>query len=353
MIFDNCNNSCFLNLVISSAVFLVVLLLVFFLTTYLFKRLKRYVKKTPNQLDDFILELFRVPALWFLFWILFKIFSVISLNEFAFAGYLAHINTVLLILSVGWILTKFIKAGAYYLQNNLDVNSPDNLHARKSLTQIKVFQNIANSIIIIVALSISLLTFDEARTIGMSLLTSAGILGIIVGFAAQKSIGMILAGIQIAITQPIRLDDVVVVEKEWGRIEEITLTYVVVKIWDERRLILPITWFLENPFQNWTRTGSEIIGSVFLYVDYSLPIADLRTELDRFLKNNQNWDGRVMNIQVTEASDKSKELRILLSSADASKNWDLRAEAREHFIDFINSKYPNAFARLRITNQCR
>ena len=149
-------------------------------------------------------------------------------------------------------------------------------HARKSLTQIKVFKAIANSIVVIIALSASLMTFEQARTIGVSLLTSAGVVGIIVGFAAQKSIGMILAGIQIAITQPIRLDDVVIVEGEWGRIEEITLTYVVVKIWDERRMILPVSYFLEKPFQNWTRTGANITGTIFLYVDYSFPVENIR-----------------------------------------------------------------------------
>jgi small-conductance mechanosensitive channel len=178
----------------------------------------------------------------------------------------------LLIFSIAWISIQFVRAGAYYLQGKLDIGTADNLNARSRLTQIKVFKGIVNSLIIIIALSIGLLTFEQVRTIGISLLTSAGIIGIIVGFAAQKSIGMILAGIQLAITQPIRLDDVVIVEGEWGRIEEITLTYVVVKIWDERRLVLPVTWFLEKPFQNWTRTGSEITGTIFLYVDFGFPV---------------------------------------------------------------------------------
>ena len=192
------------------------------------------------------------------------------------------------------------------------------------------------------------MTFEQAKTIGVSLLTSAGIIGIIVGFAAQKSIGMMLAGIQLAVTQPIRLDDVVIVEGEWGRIEEITLTYVVVKIWDERRLILPVTWFLEKPFQNWTRTNADIIGTIFLYVDYSFPVKSIRTALPDMLKGNPNWDGRVLNVQVTKSTEQYKEIRVLLSSADASKNWNLRTAIREKLVGFINVNYPDTFAKIRI-----
>jgi small-conductance mechanosensitive channel len=254
----------------------------------------------------------------------------------------------LIIFSITWISIQFIKAGEYYLLRKFDIEASDNLKARKNLTQIKVFKGIASSIIIVVAISISLLTFEQARTIGVSLLTSAGIIGIIVGFAAQKSIGLILAGIQIAITQPIRLDDVVVVEDEWGKIEEITLTYVVVKIWDERRLVLPITWFLEKPFQNWTRSAANIIGTVFIYVDYSFPVESIRTILPEMLKENTNWDKRVVNVQVTKVTEQYKEVRILVSSSDSSKNWDLRTQIRKKLIDFINDNYPETFAKIRI-----
>jgi len=235
-----------------------------------------------------------------------------------------------------------------YLQSKLDITVTDNLNARKRLTQLNVFMRIANSIIIIVAISIALLTFEAARTIGVSLLTSAGVLGIIVGFAAQKSIGMILAGIQIAITQPITIDDVVIVEGEWGRIEEITLTYVVVKIWDERRMILPVNWFLEKPFQNWTRSNAAITGTIFIYVDYSFPVESIRSALPEMLKDNPDWDGRTVNVQVTNATERFKEVRILLSSIDSSKNWDLRTNIREKLIDFINVNYPDSFAKIRI-----
>lgn len=328
--------------------YIIALLIVTFLYFKVYRFLKKRVTLTEGKIDDIVVDLFKIPALWFIYWISFKIFTAFFLNDISFYDVLQHINTLLLIFSICWILLQIVKAIAYLLQAKLNLNDANNLHARKNLTQIKIFKGIVTTIIIIVGFAVSLLTFSEARTIGISILTSAGILGIIVGLAAQKSIGLMLAGMQIAITQPIRLDDVVVVEKEWGRIEEITLTYVVVKIWDERRLILPVTWFLENPFQNWTRTGSDIVGSVFLYVDYWLPIDVLRSELARFLINNRNWDGRVMNVQVTEVTDRSKEVRILVSSADSSMNWDLRTEIREHFIDYICTNYENAFAQVRI-----
>lgn len=192
------------------------------------------------------------------------------------------------------------------------------------------------------------MTFEQARTIGLSLLTSAGIAGIIVGLAAQKSIGMILAGIQLAITQPIRLADVVIVEGEWERIEEIKLTYDVVKIWDERCLVLPVNYFLEKSFQNRTRSSADILGTIFLYVDYSFPVDELRKALHDFVENDPNWDKRVVNIQVTNSTDRYQELRILLSSSDASRNWDQKVAVKEKAIKFINENYPGSFAGIRI-----
>lgn len=341
-------NEDMLRLLIASVSFLALLVLVYFVYRFFFSRLKRRVLRLNKVYSNHVVELFKIPALWLIYWILFKIFSHIYLSNLFIFPYLLHANTLLIIFSITWISIQFIKAGEYYLLRKFDIEASDNLKARKNLTQIKVFKGIASSIIIIVAISISLLTFEQARTIGVSLLTSAGIIGIIVGFAAQKSIGLILAGIQIAITQPIRLDDVVVVEDEWGKIEEITLTYVVVKIWDERRLVLPITWFLEKPFQNWTRSAANIIGTVFIYVDYSFPVETIRTILPEMLKENMNWDKRVVNVQVTKVTEQYKEVRILVSSSDSSKNWDLRTQIREKLIDFINDNYPETFAKIRI-----
>jgi small-conductance mechanosensitive channel len=348
LIFDQYFNSETVKLGIATVSFILLLVIIFFIYKYLVIFFKKKLFLTSGKLTGFIIDLLRIPALWAVYWILLKIFTYIFLSNYPLYPYLLHINTLLIIFSIAWIATRLIKAGAYYLQNKLDVVSSDNLSARKRLTQIKVLIALSNSMIIVIAIAVGLLTFEKARTIGLSLLTSAGIIGIVVGFAAQKSLGLILAGIQIAFTQPIRLDDIVVVEGEWGRIEEITLTYVVVKIWDERRLILPVTWFLEKPFQNWTRTNSDITGSIFLYLDYSFPVEKIREAMPGMLKGNKDWDGRIWNVQVTNSTEQYKEVRILVSSADSSKNWDLKTELREKLIDFINENYPDSFAKIRI-----
>lgn len=341
------NNESF-NLIVATISFIALLIIIYFIYRYIFRFFKKKVSATSGKFDDFILDLLKIPALWFFYWVLLKIFTHVFLSDIPFFTLLLHVETLLLIFAIAWISIQFVRAGSYYLMRKFDIEVSDNLNARSRLTQIKVFKGIINSLIVIIAISIGLLTFQQVRTIGISLLTSAGIIGIIVGFAAQKSIGMILAGIQLAITQPIRLDDVVIVEGEWGRIEEITLTFVVVKIWNERRLVLPVTWFLEKPFQNWTRTGSEITGTIFLYVDFNFPVDSIRVALPEMLKGNPDWDGRLWNVQVTKATEQNKEIRILLSSSDASKNWDLRASVREKLIDFINISYPDTFAKIRI-----
>jgi len=193
-----------------------------------------------------------------------------------------------------------------------------------------------------------LMTFDKVRYLGTSLLASAGVAGIILGFAAQRSIGTLLAGIQIAITQPIRLDDVVIVENEWGRIEEITLTYVVVRIWDKRRLIVPTTYFIEKPFQNWTRVSADILGTVFIYTDYQVPVDKLREEFTRILEKSELWDRKTNVMQVTNATDRTIEIRALMSAADSPTAWDLRVHVREKLITFLQENYPDSLPRTRI-----
>ncbi|HBY51257.1 MAG TPA: hypothetical protein DEH15_02180 [Marinilabiliales bacterium] len=333
-----------------TAMILMVAIIVVLLFVYsiVYKRLKVYTRRTMSQWDDFMLDMFKIPFLWLLVWIMIKLMAHLFLKDLTAFKYLIHANNIILILSVGWILMKFVKLGVYFLQRKLDVTAADNINARKRLTQLTVFQNITDTVIVIITFSFVLMTFDGARLIGKSLLASAGVAGIIIGFAAQKSIGMFLAGIQIAITQPIRLDDVVIVEGEWGRIEEITLTYVVVRIWDERRLMLPVNYFLEVPFQNWTRTSANILGTVFFYVGYDLPVQVIRDFVPEILKDNPDWDGRVFNVQVTNTTELHKELRILVSSGDASKNWNLRTEIREKVIDFIQANYPGCFVKVRL-----
>jgi len=336
-------------IIITSVLFVISLFVIYFVYRFALKTIRKKARKSERGIDNFIIDIFRVPLLWLLFWIVFSIFTSFSfIAETKFYATLAVFNRILLILSIGWVLIKVVKALFYYFQNRLDINTVDNLNARRELTKIKVFEGLFVALISFLTITACLMSFKEVRSIGISLLTSASIAGIIIGFAAQKSIATFFAGIQIAITQPIRLDDVVIVEGEWGRIEEITLTYVVVKIWDERRLVVPVNYFIDNPFQNWTKNSSDILGTVFLYTDYSVPVEALRTQLDIFLHDNLNWDKKVANIQVTDTKERYMELRILVSSIDSSKNWDLRVDIREKMIKYLNDYHPDCFVRMRI-----
>jgi small-conductance mechanosensitive channel len=325
------------------ALFFIIVLIVY---RFVLKRLKAIALRTETKLDDFLIRLFRFPALWLIFWFSLKLFNHLFITKLPEFEIIIKINNIFLVLSFGWIVIQLVRVLFYQLEKRLDIDNPDNLGARKSLTQMKVFEGLAITVIAVIFISVALMTIESVRSIGISLLTSAGVAGLIIGLAAQKSIGQILSGMQLAITQPIRLDDVVIVEGEWGRIEEITLTYVVVRIWDQRRLILPSGYFLEQPFQNWTRTEASIMGTIFLYVSYELPLEPVREYLSIILKGNPDWDGRVQNIQVTASKEWHKEIRVLLSSSDASKNWDLRVLIREQLIDFINKEYPGSFAKI-------
>lgn len=245
------------------------------------------------------------------------------------------------------ILIQFIKILEDYFYYRYDFNKDDNLKERKIRTQLQFVRRIIISLIILVTAGLILLSFENMRRLGAGLLTGVGIGGIIIGFAAQKSLGNLLAGFQIAFTQPIRIDDVLIVEGEWGRVEEITLTYVVLKIWDQRRLILPINYFIEKPFQNWTRVTAELIGAVNLYLDYTAPIDKLKAELARLLETNRLWDKRVMALQVTDARENSIEIRALVSGRNSSDVFDLRCQVREGLISFIQKNYPECLPKTR------
>ncbi len=251
------------------------------------------------------------------------------------------------IAGVAWLAVRGVQLVSALMLRRFDITRKDNYRARMVHTQVKVLRRLVIAIIILLALASILMTFAAIKTLGVSLLASAGVAGIVIGFAAQKTIGNFFTGFQIAITQPIRIDDVVVVEGEWGRIEEINLTYVVVKIWDERRLILPITYFVDKPFQNWTRQTADILGTVMLYVDYSMPVQPVRDELDRMLDNNPLWDGKVKVVQVTDVTKDVMEIRILVSAADSGTAFDLRCAIREGMINFFQKNHPEHFPRLR------
>ncbi|MEG1026961.1 MAG: mechanosensitive ion channel family protein [Flavobacterium sp.] len=258
------------------------------------------------------------------------------------------ITEVLLIVCFALVFIKSIKVLEDYLYHRFDINKENNLRERKIQTQIVFIRKLLVAIIVVFSIAIILLSFDNMRKIGAGLLTGVGIGGIIIGFAAQKSLGNLLAGFQIAFTQPIRLDDVLIVEGEWGKVEEINLTYVVVNIWDKRRLVLPIQYFIDKPFQNWTRTTAEILGTVFIYTDFTIPVQQLRDKLTLLLNGHALWDGQVAVLQVTELRERTMELRCLMSCRNADQAFDLRCYIREHMIEYIRTTFPESLSKTRI-----
>lgn len=297
--------------------------------------LKHYNKKTGYSLVRSIVIHLAKPLNYLLPIFVLNIFLPFFPLD---AGYFAAANKlleILLVITFSNLLIHAVRIFEDFIYNSYDPNNTDNLKERKIRTQIQFIRKIIITLIVIVGASIILLSFDNVRKIGAGLLTGVGVGGIIIGFAAQKSLSNFLAGFQIAFTQPIRIDDVLVVEGEWGKVEDITLTYVVLHIWDQRRLILPINYFIETPFQNWTRSTSEILGTVFLYMDYAIPVDTLRDELTRLLNKSKLWDKRVGILQVTDAREHTMELRALVSAKNSSDAFDLRCYIRENLIRFI------------------
>lgn len=258
-----------------------------------------------------------------------------------------HFFGILLIAAGTWLAIAAVQgiADVIAVLNPSDV--VDNLHARRVLTQTRVLTRIATGVLIFAGIAFVLMTFPRARQFGTSLLASAGLSALVIGIAARSVFGNLLAGLQIALSQPIRIDDVLIVEGEWGRVEEITSTYVVLKIWDERRLVIPLQWFIEHPFQNWTRTSAQIIGSVTLWADYTTDLEPLRAEATRLAKASKDFDGRVCLLQVVEASERGMQLRLIVSSPSAGQNWDLRCLLREGLIAFLQREQPHALPHVR------
>lgn len=255
--------------------------------------------------------------------------------------------SIMLIIAFAAILIAIIKIVQDYVYHRFDLTKQDNLRERRIRTQLQYIRKVMVVLIIMLAAIAILLTFESLRRIGAGLLTGVGIGGIIIGFAAQKSLGNLLAGFQIAFTQPIRLDDVLVVEGEWGRVEEINLTYVVLNIWDKRRLILPINYFIEKPFQNWTRTTAEILGTVFLYVDYSAPIDVIRAEFLRLVQSHPKWDKKAAGLDVVNLTDRVVELRAVIGTFNSGDAWDIRCFVRENLISFLQKNHPEALPKVR------
>jgi small-conductance mechanosensitive channel len=260
---------------------------------------------------------------------------------------IGHTIGILLTISFASLLISSIRVLEDYVYNRYDLSKTDNLKERKVRTQLQFLRKVVVATIIFITICLILLSFESLRKIGTGLLTGVGIGGIVVGFAAQSSLGNLLAGFQIAFTQPLRIDDVLVVEGEWGRVEDITLTYVVLRIWDQRRLILPISYFIQKPFQNWTRISADILGTVFLYMDYSIPLGPLRTEYDRLVTASPLWDGRAKALQMTDSKEHVVVIRLLFSTRNSSDSSDLQYYLRENMITFIQQNYPDSLPKVR------
>jgi len=317
-------------------------------TRVLEKRLKTWAAGTTSKLDDVLIPILGhnlrilIPVVGTLFAL-----PVLALPP-QYAGVVEKASSILIISSVAWLCGQGVRLGEEAVLAKYDLTAADNLHARKVFTQTHVISKTLYVLIGIFTAASVLMLFDQVRQFGASILASAGVLGVVLGFAAQRTIANLFAGFQLAMTQPIRIDDVVIVEGEWGRVEEISLTFVVIHIWDDRRLVVPLSYFIEKPFQNWTRVSASLLGSVFLWVDYTLPILELRRVIQQIVEHSALWDRRFWNLQVTDASEQAMQIRVLATATDSSKAWDLRCEIREKLIDFIQERYPEALPKSRV-----
>lgn len=320
-----------------------------FIVKLIITALLHYYKNTKDySLFKTILTHLSVPLNAFVPLLTLNTLLPFLMYEGGYIVYFKKLLEILLIISFANVLISTVRIFEDHFYHIYDLNKADNLKERKVQTQLRFVRKVIIVFIVLITVAVILLSFDNVRKIGAGLLTGVGIGGIIIGFAAQKSLSNLLAGFQIAFTQPIRIDDVLVVEGEWGKVEDITLTYVVLNIWDQRRLILPITYFIEKPFQNWTRTTAQLLGTVFLYVDYTCPVATIREELNRLLSATDLWDKRLGIVQVTDSKEQTMELRILVSAADSSKAFDLRCYIRENLIKFLQENHIDSLPKIRM-----
>jgi small-conductance mechanosensitive channel len=268
-------------------------------------------------------------------------------GDFPYRGGVMHALVLLCIAAFAWLVGAMLLVMEEVALARWRTDVPDNRKHRRIKTQVVMLRRVTVAAIVVLAVGVALMTFPDIRALGASLLASAGLISVVAALAAQSTLGNVFAGIQLAFSDAIRVDDVVVVENEWGRIEEITLTVVVVQIWDDRRLILPTSYFTTKPFQNWTRTGSAVLGTAEIDVDWSTPVEPLRAELQRVCESTDLWDGRVCVLQVTGAIDGNLRLRALMSAADAGALWDLRCLVRELLVAWIWENQRASVPRMR------
>ncbi len=314
----------------------------------LFAVLRRLARRTPFSADNIIVDAVYQPSRWLLvLFLLMPGMAAFGLGAAAQRWWTIGSAMVLAAL-VGWLALSMAHAARAVVEQRTDITVEDNLMARRRMTRVRILNRIVQAVILFLTLSFMLMAIPAVRSVGLTLVASAGLAALAVGAAAQPALKNLIAGIQMAFTEPIRLDDVVIVEGEWGRIEDIRLTYAVVRIWDDRRLVVPISYFLEKPFQNWTHEGSALLGTIFFNVDHTVDVHRIREAFLRAVRNNPQWDGRAAGLQVTEHKRDGVELRGLVSARDAGTLWDLRCDVREAVLEFIRTEMQEAIARDRL-----
>ena len=313
-----------------------------------FSFLRRVTRRTSLRSDDILLRSIYQPSRWLLVLLVMMAgMQAVHLGP-TLSGWWSIGSAMMLAALTGWLAMRIVRALRRIVEANSDLTVEDNLMARRRTTRVRILNRIAQVTILFLTIAFMLLAIPSVRAVGVTLVASAGLAALAVGAAAQPALKNLIAGVQMAFTEPIRLDDVVIVEGEWGKIEDIRLTYVVVRIWDDRRLVVPVSYFLEKPFQNWTRETSHLLGTVFLYVDHGADIPALHKAWDAAVRGNKRWDGRVVLLQVTDHKPEGIELRGLLSARDAPTAWDLRCEVREAMVNFLREEMPEAMVRERV-----
>jgi len=306
----------------------------------LFYVLGQSAKRSRTEADEVLVDQLRLPAR-FLFPFIGLLIALPSMQlDEQLTDSLRRVVGLMAILMTAWMVSRAVRGATILILKRYDVTASNNRRAREVHTRVTVISRIGHVLVMIIGVAAGLMVFPTIRQLGASILASAGISALIIGLAAQRVLGNFLAGLQIALTQPIRIDDVVVIRGEWGRIEEITSTYVVVRIWDERRLVVPFSTIIEEPFENWTRDSSSILGTVYLHVDYTMPVGAMREKVREFAEQDQDWDGRVAQLVVTDAEESTLRLRALVSAASASQAWDMRCRVREKLIDWLQREHP-------------
>jgi len=313
----------------------------------LFFILKRLASRKGDVVVKSLVRHSQGPSLWILpLLALLVALPTVPLPQ-RLSTILEHIVGLGLIAAIAWLVILFSQIVSDILAARYRLDVPDNLTARRIQTQFQMIHRIIVVLVILVTLSIMLMTIPAIKHIGVSLLASAGLAGLVVGMAMKPTLSSLIAGIQIALTQPIRLEDVVVVQGEFGWVEEIGTTYVVVRIWDLRRLIVPLSYFIEQPFQNWTRTSANLLGYVYLNVDYTVPIEEVRKELRRICESTKLWQGNVCEVQASDSTEHTVQLRALVDARNSDDAWNLRCLIREKLIQFLQEKYPGSLPRFR------